>query len=177
MSNEKQQLLVTSFLEQAEEEDERLSSKLSKLDDEGRTNLAGVLGRFNAKGHKTLGTEERMLAYRVLTRLKYADTQSLVITNRILDYLDLNANAVLEADEMDICLKILEAFAKAESDNETLSRRELKMLYAALRYLDDNNSHVLDGDARYKLLDALDDPRRFIERQAQDNPHWPSADD
>jgi hypothetical protein len=177
MSNEKQQLLVTSFLKQAEVEDDRLSSELSKLDDEGQTNLAGVLGRFNPKGRETLGTEERMLAYRVLKRLKRADTQSLVITNRILDYLDLNANAVLEADELEICLKILEAFAKAESDNETLSRRELKMLYATLRYLDDNDSHVLDGDARYKLLDALDDPRRFIERQAQDNPHWPGAED
>jgi hypothetical protein len=177
MNHQEQQPLVADFLLRAAEEDDRLARALNKLDAEGQTNLAGVLGRFAPGGRGALGTEERMLTYRVLTRLKQADTQSLVLINRILDYLDLNANAVLEADEIEICLKILEAFARAESDNETLSRRELKMLYAALRHLDDNHSHVLDGDARYKLLDALDDPRRFIERQAKDNPYWPGAED
>ena len=55
MSNEKQQLLVTDFLKQAEEEDERLYLELSKLDDEGRTNLVGGLRKAMAvAGHDTL---------------------------------------------------------------------------------------------------------------------------
>ncbi len=161
--------LTTEFMEHCHEEDPRVAKYLSELDEEGERNLHGILGRF-ARKRDALHANERMWAYRILSRIRKPNTEALVLTNKILDYLDLNANATLEDDEMELVVEILEIFAHAESDNTTLSFRELQMLYAVLRHLDGDDSHALEADERAELRKALDAPAEFLARQWDENP-------
>ena len=163
--------LADHFLAKAEEEAPALAKRLRGLDDEGRMNLAGVLGRFQRGSRQPeLTAEERLLARRVLNLLRKPDTEVLALTNRVLDYLDLNANAILEENEQEHALGILAFFARADSVNDTLSERELRMLYAVLRHYDRNDNMKLDANERDQLHSALQDPTSFIDRQKHENP-------
>jgi hypothetical protein len=157
--------LVEDFCEFTEEEDPQLVKKLRRLKTSGRTELAGILGRFDFKGQGALDTTQRLLARRVLLRLHRFTDESLVLTNKILDYLDLNQDAVLDEDELNLCVEILELFAHADSDNETLSEIELKMLYGMLRHLDSNNNKRIDPNEKARLRAGLEDPKRFLAEQ------------
>ncbi len=161
--------LVSSFLAETAEEDPRLHKALSSLDDEGLRNLAGVLGRFDEKNAGHLDAEKRLLARRVLGRLKRPSTPSLALLNRVLDYLDLNENALLEPKEVQLCVEICEVFRSAESENESLSDRELEMLYAALRGLDRDDDGRLSHEERRELRQALESPREFLAVQRATN--------
>ena len=162
--------LVEDFLAATEEEDPRLFKNLAKLDEKGRVSLLGILGRFDRGKQRKMGARERLLSRRVLGRLRKPNREALALTNKILDYLDLNANASLEDNEMELCIEVLDVFARADSENETLSELELKMLYAVLRNLDENNNFVLDFNEVRKLRQALKEPRLFLEREKRENP-------
>lgn len=162
--------LAESFLTVSAEEDPGLAKSLGALDDEGKSLLGGVLGRFDLRGKGELDAQQRLLARRVLSRLHKPCTDGLVLTNRILDYLDLNSSAVLEPDELELCVEILELFAHADSDNETLSLRELEMLYAVLRHLDRSENGQLDPAERDALRRGLNEPAVFMTEQRASNP-------
>jgi hypothetical protein len=163
--------MVDRFMDHTREEDPTLARSLASLDTEGRRNLGGILGRFNHSRTGSLDSRERLLARRVLGRLRKPTTGQLTTVNKILDYLDLNSSALLEPDEIELCIKILEKFSKVESQNDSLSDSELKMLYAVLRYLDKNNNHVLDADERLRLNKALDNLSAFMKMQRIENPY------
>ncbi|MCU0691983.1 MAG: hypothetical protein MUF54_11325 [Polyangiaceae bacterium] len=162
--------LVDDFLVHTREEDAPLAKYLAELDEAGRRELGGVLGRFDARGRGALDAQQRLFARRVLTRLHRPSCDSLVLANQILDYLDLNHNAVLEEDEVELCIEVFEMFAKADSDNATVSEIELRMLYAVLRHVDTNDNRKLDAHERQRLHDALKSPRAFLEKERRDNP-------
>lgn len=162
--------LVNHFLAATAEENAKLAHALENLDDEGRTNLGGILGRFDQKSRGELNPTERLLVCRILVRLRKPNTSSLVTLNKILDYLDLNANAKMDQNELELSIEILEIFSRAESDNDTLSERELEMLYAMLRHLDADDSHFLESHERAQLRDALRDPEVFLAEQKRSNP-------
>ncbi len=170
MEAERTRDLVGAFVAATEGEDGALAAALAELDGEGRKNLLGVLGRFDLKNKGQLDVEQRHQVSRVLKRLHRFDNLSLEWLNKVLDYLDLNANAKLEAAEVDLTLEVLEHFARAESDNATLSARELRMLYATLRQLDQNDNRVLDAHEKRALLEALQDPQGFIAGEKAHNP-------
>lgn len=161
--------LVEAFLRHTDEEDPRLARELRKLDAEGRHNLGGVLGRFDERRTAELDATERLLARRVLLRLRRRTTGSLVLANKILDYLDLNADSLLSAKEVALCVDIFERFSGMESTNDTLSERELGMIYAILRDLDRDHDHALNPSERAALRRALDDPAKFLARQREEN--------
>ena len=87
-----------------------------------------VLGRFDQKGRGELDPSQRLLARRVLTRLRRPDRRILALANRVLDYLDLNRNALLEENELELTIEIMELFSRVETQNDTLSERELEVL-------------------------------------------------
>jgi len=164
--------LVGSFLAETAQEDPTLHGYLDKLDDEGRRLLAGVLGRFDQKGRGELDASQRLLARRVLTRLRRPDRAILSLTNRVLDYLDLNRNALLEENELELTIEIMELFSRVETQNDTLSERELEMLYAVLRHIDTNDNGVIDAHEKVRLRDGLDDPVGFLAQQLAQNPEF-----
>lgn len=154
--------LVATFIAHTREEEPRLLRYLDVLDDEGRTELAGVLGRFDRKGRGELDAQQRLLARRVLLRLHRPTGRSLALTNRALDYLDLDCNALIDDAELELCVEILELFAHADSDNDTLSERELEMMYAVLRSVDSNDNGVLDPHERARLRQGLEHPAALL---------------
>ena len=162
--------LVREFITASTEEAPSLAKGLDKLDEDGKRELAGILGRFDFRGQGKLDAQQRLFARRVLGRLHRLTTTSLTLTNQILDYLDLNSNALLEPNEVEFAVEILEMFAKADSINDTLSERELRMLYAVLRHLDSNDNRVLDKHEVKQLHDALEAPSAFLARQKRTNP-------
>lgn len=162
--------LVPAFLAETDEEHGKLARELRALDHEGQRNLAGVLGRFDHRGRGALDARERLLARRVLGRLRRPSTPTLALLNRVLDYLDLNANAVLDEAELELCVEVLEVFSQADSKDDRLSDRELKMLYAVLRHLDANDNGRLDADERRRLSEALRHPLDFLDEEKRTNP-------
>jgi hypothetical protein len=162
--------LVAGFLEATGEEDPALHKVLSELETGGRTELAGVLGRFDTKGQVGLSAPDRLLARRLVGRLQRPNDESLTLVNQILDYLDLNQDALIDERELDLAVEIFELFARAHSDNDTLSLIELEMLYAVLRHLDMNDNGKLDSNERARLREGLDDPAVFLEAQKATNP-------
>ncbi len=163
--------MVDDFLAITGEEDPRLFKALNNLDIEGKRNLGGIVGRFDRNGSKTLDSKERLMARRILGRLHKPTSNALAIVNKILDYLDLNENSLLEPEELELGIEILEKFSKVDSQNETLSELELGMLYAVLRYLDRNDNHVLDPEERHQLHKALDNVNSFLKTQKLENPY------
>jgi hypothetical protein len=163
--------LSARFLEASAEEDPSLVKTLGALKADGLRELGGILGRLDARGKGELDAEERLLARRVLSRLHKPTADTLVLTNKVLDYLDFNMSALIEEDELELCVKIIEAFSRADSDNDTLSHRELEMLYAVLRHLDTNENGQLDPHERHALYDGLSSPKAFLEAQKFANPH------
>ena len=162
--------LAESFLESSREEAPALAKQLAALDADGKRELGGVLGRLDARGKGELDPGQRLLARRVLGRLQKPAAESLVLVNRILDYLDLNLSALIEEDELELCVQVIELFARAESRNDTLSTRELEMLYAVLRYLDRDENGQLDPLERAALHQGLSRPEVFLAEQRKQNP-------
>jgi len=161
--------IVESFLAETAEEEPRLHKALASLDEEGLRNLGGVLLRLDEKNQGHLDAEKRLLARRILGRMRRPSTSSLALLNRVLDYLDLNENALLEPKEVQLCVEICEVFQSAESVNETLSDRELEMLYAVLRGLDRDDDGRLSHEERRRLRDALESPAFFLAEQKATN--------
>lgn len=163
--------IVDTFIERTADERPDLGHALAALGPEAQSSLAGVLGRFDRAGRGQLDAEGRLLASRILLRLRVVDGESLAVANRVLDYLDLDSDARLDEAEMELCVKILEAYARAESDDEQVSTRELKMLYAVLRHLDSNHNGRLDAAELRRLHESLAEPANgFMERQRRENP-------
>ena len=162
--------LVDDFLAETKEESPPLAKYLDALEPQGRHELGGILGRFDFQKRGKLDPQQRLMARRILGRLHRPTADGLVLTNRILDYLDLNHNALLEPEEVSFCIEIFEMFARADSDNDTVSEFELQMLYAVLRHIDTNDNHVLDAHERKQLHEALETPRAFLQRQRSQNP-------
>ncbi|HNS96924.1 MAG TPA: hypothetical protein PLJ27_02070 [Polyangiaceae bacterium] len=162
--------ITDAFLAETKEESPELYKYLGHLDAQGRLELGGVLGRFDFRHKGELDAEQRLMARRVLGRLHRPATSMLVLVNRVLDYLDLNNNALLEPDEVELCVEIFELFAHADSDNDTVSEHELELLYAAIRQMDRDDNHALDALERRELREALQNPKAFLERQRLRNP-------
>lgn len=162
--------IVEHFIDATREEDQGLASALGSLDDAGKKQLAGVLHRFDQGKNGNLGASERLFARRVLLKLHRPDTEVLTQTNQILDYLDLNADATLDKNEIALAVEVLEMFCKVDSDNDTLNLRELELLYAVLRNLDADDSQKLERPERDKLRAALENPKAFWEREKESNP-------
>lgn len=162
--------VVTSFLSNCQDESERLARDLAQLDDEGRRSLGGVLGRFDRRGDGYLDAVQRLQARRILGKLKRPSASSLALLNRVLDYLDFNSDSRLSDEEAEICVQILERFARIDSNNESLSDRELRLLYAVIRGIDEDSNLSLDARERAKLKTALENPEVLIAEQQVRNP-------
>ncbi len=162
--------LVKDFIEETTIEEPSLAKQFKGLNNGGRNELGGILGRFDLKNSGRIEAGQRLLARRVLMRLNRVNPDTLALTNKVLDYLDINQNAILEESEIELGVKIMETFARADSDKETLSPLELEMLYAVLRHIDSNDNGKLDGHEREQLLEGLTDPKAFLARQKIQNP-------
>lgn len=167
--------IVADFIKHTLEEEPRLGRELNRLDANGKRELQGVLARFDQKNDGVLGVGERTHARRLLNLLREPGYDVLVVFNKVLDYMDLNANARIEESEFRLCIEVLTTFSKAESDNDTLSERELRGLYAVLRYLDKDDSHSIDKDELRALRHALENPKTFFGDQMKNNPHYREA--
>lgn len=162
--------LVDAFLGFADSDNPKLAKQIRRLDEEAHSTLENLLSRFDAGGRGELDEIESKLAIRVLGLLHRASASGLDRLFTILDYLDVNANQVLEHQELTLAVEILELFCKADSANDTLSVKELDMLHAVLRHLDSEQRGKLDHDGREKLRDELWDGEKFLEDQKQNNP-------
>ena len=163
--------LAAGFIAASVEEAPDLAKQLGALKDDGLRELGGVLGRLDVRGKGALDAHERLLARRVLTRLQKPSADGLGMLNKVLDYLDLNMSALIEEDELELCVEIIELFCRAESDNETLTLLELEMLYAVLRHLDKDGNGQLDPLERVALHQGLGDPEAFLAEHRAFNPH------
>ncbi|HPC84277.1 MAG TPA: hypothetical protein P5234_11370 [Thermoanaerobaculaceae bacterium] len=146
---------VEVFLAATSEEAPELAKALAALDDDGKLELAGVLGRFEDRGLSP--AQQRLMARRFLGRLRKPTARALALTNRIIDFLDRSGNARLDDREIAVGLELLDAFSRVESDNETLSERELDLLGKAVRLHDRDDNRVLDEGELARLRAALAD--------------------
>ncbi|HPS77450.1 MAG TPA: hypothetical protein PLS53_04780 [Thermoanaerobaculaceae bacterium] len=156
---EKAKSQVKAFLEATREEDPGLAKALGGLDEKCQLELAGVLGRFDGSG--LAPAQQRLMARRFLGRLRKPSAHGLEIANRVLDYIDRDGNARLDDHEAAVGLELLEAFACAESDNNSLSERELELLEGALRHFDRDSNRVLDEGELLRLRAAIKDGTLF----------------
>ena len=154
-----------------EQEAPSLAKDLTGLSDASRQQLEGVVGRFDRNDSGHLGEAQRRDLVRLLVLLrKPGESQSLVWLNRVLDYLDFNANAKIEANEFAEIMGILDDFRRTDSDNLTLSHVELELLYAVLRHRDTDDSGRLERDERRALRTDLEAFSSFWEREQKTNP-------
>lgn len=156
--------LVEPFLTDTREEDPPLAAALARLDERGRGQLAGVLGRFGGSGRHELHATDRLLARRLLKPLRHHDQDALEMLNKILDYLDLDANGRLDEQELDLCADALESFARMSPPDHVMNRPELESLARVLRALDANDDHRLDATERKAFFEGMRDPAALIER-------------
>lgn len=70
-----------------------------------------------------------------------------------------------------MAVEVFEMFCKADSVNDTLSVKELRMLIAVLRHSDGDQDGKLDADERSRLRDALWTPDEFLAEQRATNPY------
>lgn len=146
---------VKAFLAATYEEDPGLARSLAALDEQGKLELAGVLGRFENRG--LAPAQQRLMARRFLGRLRKPTAQGLALTNRVLDFLDRQGNSRLDDRGIAVGLELLDAFSRAESDNDTVSERELELLGKAVRLHDRDDNRVLDERELERLRAALKD--------------------
>jgi hypothetical protein len=163
--------LLDTFLDRLEDQAPALARDLAPLSDEARRALGGVVGRFDRQRSGHLGENERRDAIRLLSLLRRpAEAESLEWLNKVLDYLDFNANAVLEKSEFDETMGIFEDFRRVDDNNATLSQIELELLYAVLRHRDQDDSHRLERDERRSLRADLERFESFWPEEVQNNP-------
>jgi hypothetical protein len=82
-------------------------------------------------------------------------TATLALLNRVLDYLDVNGNTLLEPAEVQLFLDLSRAFEETQSRNDTLSAQELALLHAFLRAADGDHDGRLSQDERRRLREKL----------------------
>ena len=140
----------------------RRSLKVREVEVREASRAPGVAAQRTQEG-------ERLLARRVLLRLRRPTTHSLVLANKILDYLDLNADSLLSEKEVALCVEIFERCSALAASNGTLSERELKRVYSILRRLDADDDHALNASERAALRQALEDPAKFFERYHEES--------
>ncbi|MCU0292202.1 MAG: hypothetical protein MUF10_09485 [Thermoanaerobaculaceae bacterium] len=157
--DENAKLQVEAFLDATREEDPGLARSLGALDEKGQLELAGVLGRFDGRG--LAPAQQRLMARRFLGRLRKPTGHGLVIANRVLDYLDRDGDARLNDHEASVGLELLDIFARVESDNHSLSERELELLEGAVRFFDRDSNRVLDEGELQRLRAAIKDGTLF----------------
>jgi len=163
--------IAAGFLRESVEEAPDLVRQLGTLNELGMRELGGVLGRFDSRGRGELDARERLLARRVLGRLHKPGVDSLVLTNKVLDYLDLDMSALIEEDELELCVEIIERFCCAGGTGNRLTSREIEILYAVLRHLDKDGNGQLDAMERQALRKGLGSPQSFMEEHRKSNPH------
>lgn len=162
--------LLDAFLSDIESDDSKLAKQLGKIRDEAEDNLVEVIARFKHGDGDSLSEPERKLACRVLTLLHRPSPKGLELLSSILGYLDMNTNSKLEHAEAMLAVEVLELFCKADSDNDTLSNKELEVLQAVLMHIDADGNGVIDATERTALRDELWEPEEFLARQKRDNP-------
>lgn len=154
--------LVDDFIQRTKEEDPKLGKGLGKLGSGPKEALGEVLHRFDRKDRGTLDETERALARRILTLLYRPSGKGLKKLLSVLDFLDIDENRTLEAQELRLGVDILESFCKADSLNDTLSTKELEIIEVVLKHLDTEGKGVLDSEARNTLRESLWDPDAFL---------------
>src|SRR5690606_9251398 len=107
---------------------------------------------------------DRLLARRLLKPLRHRDNDALETLNKVLDYLDLDANGRLDESELDRCAEALEHFAQLAPPDHQLSRAELETLRRVLRALDANDDHRLDAKEREVFFESVRDPAALVAR-------------
>lgn len=162
--------LVDTFLNETESEDAKLHKQLSKLLDDAGDELAEVVGRFNRSGGDALTADEREEVRKVLGLMYRPNAKGLQILSGILGYLDVDASSVLDHREVMLAIEVLELFCKADSENDTLSNKELEILQAVLMHMDSDGNGKIDPAERNALRDELWEPEAFLEKQKADNP-------
>ncbi|WP_157069165.1 hypothetical protein [Sandaracinus amylolyticus] len=160
--------LVAPFLEATKDEAPALAEQIAALDDRGQRQLAGVLGRFGGGARHELHAGDRVLARRLLAPLRHVDADALETLNKILDYLDLDANGRLDEDEMTRCAEAIEHFARLVPPAHQVSRAELETLRRVLRALDANDDHRLDAKERDAFFEGVRDPEALVARLEAD---------
>jgi hypothetical protein len=145
--------LVNSFMTATAEEDPSLADSLSALDDSGRLELAGVLGRFERSNLSP--AQRRLMSRRILGRLSKPTAEGLRLVNQALDYLDLNGDALLDDQEMKLVLELIDWYGRAGRNNGSLSAKTLEQLIDMVKAHDRNHDRVLDRDERRRLHDLL----------------------
>lgn len=163
--------LLDTFLIRLRTEAPTLAKHLSTLDEEAHHQLEGVVGRFDREDSGHLGEAERRDAIRMLVLLRDPDdARTLQALNKVLDYLDFNADAKIDATEYAETMGILDDFRRADIDDLALSRIELDMLYAVLRHRDIDHSQRLERDERRRLRADLEHFDPFWEKERESNP-------
>lgn len=154
------------------EDDQALAKSMEAVDDDGRRELGGIIGRFAGGPEGVKDPRVRLQVRRLLGRLRKMDAGMLVTMNRILDYMDLNADARLGKEEMELCLQLFEKFSGLVSHNQTLAAVELDLLYAVLRFVDRNGNGRLENAERESLLADIQGGRSFLRQQLDENPDF-----
>jgi len=163
--------LLDTLVTRLQSEAPTLAGHLTDLSADARRELEGVVGRFDRDDSGHLGEAQRRDVVRLLVLLRKPDeAESLKWLNKVLDYLDVNANAKLEPNEYAEVMGILDDFRRADSDNLSLSHVELELLYAVLRHRDQDDSHQLERDERRSLRADLERFETFWENEQQSNP-------
>lgn len=161
--------MAKMMIQRTREDDPALAKVLEQLEESGMREMGGVIGRFANGPEGVSDPRVRLQVRRLLGRLHKPDGRMLSKLNRILDYMDLNADARLEESEMELCLQLLERFSGLVSENHTLSAVELDLLYAVLRFADRNGNGRLEETERAQLLKEIQGGRSFLRRQFSDN--------
>jgi hypothetical protein len=156
--------LVDPFIVATREEEPTLGEALDALEERGRRQLAGVLGRFGAASRHELHATDRLLARRLLKPLRHRDADSLETLNKVLDYLDLDANGRLDEEELERCAEAIEHFARLSPPDHQMSRAELETLRRVLRALDANDDHRLDARERAVFFEGVREPEGLVAR-------------
>ena len=164
--------MAKPFIDGCREDDPGLYKSLLSLDDSGQRELGGVAGRFAPSPARVAEPRVRLRVRRLVGRLRKPDTRMLSVLNRILDYMDFNADARLEDAEMEVCLELVERFSGVVSRNDSLSAIELDLLYAVLRFHDVNLNGRLEAEERESLLKAIEGGRSFLRLQFEKNPDF-----
>lgn len=162
--------LVTRFVEELRTEDPELAERVEGLDPLACHQLGDILARFDHGSRGDIEPGPRRAAARVLRRLRDIDHDSLVLVNRVLDYLDLVPGARRNERQAELAVQVLEIFALAEADGGVLGPRELEMLHAVLRHFDLDDSQTLEESEVRWLRYQLSDAPAFMARQRQENP-------
>lgn len=163
---------VQDFVAWAETHEAPLARAVGRLEDgPPLDDLARLLERFDREGDGRLTDHQAWLAARLLRLLHRLSHDGFLLTAQALDYLDLNANSRIDFDEVAMAVEVFEMFCKADSVNDTLSVKELRMLIAVLRHSDGDQDGKLDADERSRLRDALWTPDEFLAEQRATNPY------